>query len=48
MNQALKVRLTRIINDYARKMNAIKDNDSNLSGDDVREGLDRDYFSQNS
>jgi DNA gyrase subunit B len=34
-----KSALTRIINDYARKMNAIKDNDSNLSGDDVREGL---------
>ena len=34
-----KSALTRIINEYARKMNAIKDNDSNLSGDDVREGL---------
>ncbi|HEY0827013.1 MAG TPA: DNA topoisomerase (ATP-hydrolyzing) subunit B [Bacilli bacterium] len=34
-----KSALTRIINDYARKTNAIKDNDSNLSGDDVREGL---------
>ncbi|MCQ6563406.1 DNA topoisomerase (ATP-hydrolyzing) subunit B [Paenibacillus mendelii] len=34
-----KSALTRIINDYARKMNAIKENDSNLSGDDVREGL---------
>lgn len=31
--------LTRIINEYARKMNLIKDNDSNFSGDDVREGL---------
>ena len=29
----------RIINDYARKMNLMKDNNSNLSGDDVREGL---------
>lgn len=34
-----KSALTRIINDYARKMNALKDSDSNLSGDDVREGL---------
>ncbi|MCG7408397.1 DNA topoisomerase (ATP-hydrolyzing) subunit B [Paenibacillus sp. ACRRX] len=34
-----KSALTRIINDYARKMNLMKDNDSNLSGDDVREGL---------
>ncbi|CAH0121885.1 MULTISPECIES: DNA topoisomerase (ATP-hydrolyzing) subunit B [unclassified Paenibacillus] len=34
-----KSALTRIINDYARKTNAIKGNDSNLSGDDVREGL---------
>lgn len=34
-----KSALTRIVNDYARKINAIKDNDSNLTGDDVREGL---------
>ncbi|HEY4389994.1 MAG TPA: DNA topoisomerase (ATP-hydrolyzing) subunit B [Paenibacillus sp.] len=34
-----KSALTRIINDYARKNNMIKDNNSNLSGDDVREGL---------
>lgn len=34
-----KSALTRILNDYARKHNAIKDSDSNLSGDDVREGL---------
>ncbi|WP_028550667.1 DNA topoisomerase (ATP-hydrolyzing) subunit B [Paenibacillus sp. UNC451MF] len=34
-----KSALTRILNDYARKYNAIKDSDSNLSGDDVREGL---------
>ncbi|AJY74896.1 DNA topoisomerase (ATP-hydrolyzing) subunit B [Paenibacillus beijingensis] len=34
-----KSALTRIINDYARKMGAIKDSNSNLSGDDVREGL---------
>jgi DNA gyrase subunit B len=34
-----KTALTRIINDYARKSNIFKDNDANLSGDDVREGL---------
>lgn len=31
--------LTRTINDYARKNNLIKENEENLSGDDVREGL---------
>ena len=31
--------LTRVINDYARKMNLIKENDENLTGEDVREGL---------
>lgn len=31
--------LTRVINDYARKSNLLKDNDTNLSGDDVREGM---------
>lgn len=34
-----KSALTRIINDYARKNSMIKDNDNNLTGDDVREGL---------
>lgn len=34
-----KSALTRIINDYARKTGMIKDNNGNLSGDDVREGL---------
>ncbi len=34
-----KSALTRIINDYARRSNFIKDQDSNLSGDDVREGI---------
>ncbi|RXJ02863.1 DNA topoisomerase (ATP-hydrolyzing) subunit B [Anaerobacillus alkaliphilus] len=34
-----KTGLTRVINDYARKHNLFKDNDANLSGDDVREGL---------
>lgn len=30
---------TRVINDYARKYNLLKENDKNFSGDDVREGL---------
>ncbi|MED1202699.1 DNA topoisomerase (ATP-hydrolyzing) subunit B [Heyndrickxia acidicola] len=34
-----KTALTRVINDYARKNNIIKENDANLSGEDVREGL---------
>ncbi|MEI4771039.1 DNA topoisomerase (ATP-hydrolyzing) subunit B [Psychrobacillus sp. FJAT-51614] len=34
-----KTALTRIINDYARKNGLLKDADTNLSGDDVREGL---------
>jgi len=34
-----KSALTRIVNEYARKTNAIKDSDANLIGDDVREGL---------
>ena len=31
--------LTRVLNDYARKQKILKDSDSNLSGEDVREGL---------
>jgi len=31
--------LTRVINDYAKKNNFLKENDSNLSGEDIREGL---------
>ena len=34
-----KSALTRILNDYARKNNILKENDAALSGDDVREGL---------
>ncbi|SMG40847.1 DNA topoisomerase (ATP-hydrolyzing) subunit B [Paenibacillus aquistagni] len=34
-----KSALTRIINDYARKMGLMKESDANLTGDDVREGL---------
>lgn len=31
--------LTRVMNDYARKFNILKENDRNFSGEDVREGL---------
>ncbi|MDO5014514.1 MAG: DNA topoisomerase (ATP-hydrolyzing) subunit B [Clostridia bacterium] len=31
--------LTRVFNDYGRKYNLIKENDKNLAGEDVREGL---------
>jgi len=31
--------LTRCLNDYARKIGALKDKDDNLSGDDLKEGL---------
>ncbi len=34
-----KAGLTRVINDYARKYNLLKEKDSNLSGEDTREGL---------
>jgi DNA gyrase subunit B len=34
-----KTALTRVINDYARKQKLMKDNDENLTGEDVREGL---------
>ena len=31
--------ITRVLNDYARKNNILKDSEQNLSGEDVREGL---------
>ena len=34
-----KTALTKVINDYARKTGTLKDNNKNLSGEDVREGL---------
>jgi DNA gyrase subunit B len=34
-----KTALTRVVNDYARKYNLLKENDANLSGEDIREGL---------
>ncbi len=34
-----KTALTKVINDYARKTGALKENNKNLSGEDVREGI---------
>lgn len=34
-----KTALTRVINDYARKNNILKENENNLSGEDIREGI---------
>lgn len=34
-----KTALTRVFNDYAKRYGYIKENDKNLSGDDIREGL---------
>ena len=35
----LRSALTRVVNDYARRSGSLKDSESNLQGDDVREGL---------
>lgn len=35
----LRSAITRVVNDYARRSNLIKENDPNFSGDDTREGL---------
>lgn len=37
--QGFRMALTRVINDYARKNKLLKDNEDNLTGEDVREGL---------
>ncbi|MDR2832482.1 MAG: DNA topoisomerase (ATP-hydrolyzing) subunit B [Streptococcaceae bacterium] len=37
--QGFRMALTRVVNDYARKQKILKDNDENLLGEDVREGL---------
>ena len=37
--EGFKRSLTRVFNDYGRKYGLLKENDKNLSGDDVREGL---------
>ncbi|GAE89257.1 DNA topoisomerase (ATP-hydrolyzing) subunit B [Acetivibrio straminisolvens] len=34
-----KTAITKVLNDYARKFNFLKENDKNLLGEDVREGL---------
>lgn len=34
-----KTALTRVINDYARRFNLLKDAEANLAGEDIREGL---------
>ncbi len=34
-----KVALTRLINDFARKLGMLKDNQPNLAGEDIREGM---------
>ena len=31
--------LTRVINEYAKKNNILKENEANLSGEDIREGM---------
>lgn len=37
--EGFRTALTKAINDFARAKNLLKDNDSNLTGEDVREGL---------
>ncbi|WBY64446.1 DNA topoisomerase (ATP-hydrolyzing) subunit B [Thermocaproicibacter melissae] len=37
--EGFKRALTRVMNDYGRRFNILKDNDKNLSGEDFREGL---------
>ena len=37
--EGFKLALTRVINDYARQKNLLKEKDDSLSGDDIREGL---------
>ena len=34
-----RIAITRVLNDYARKNNLIKESDANFTGDDIREGL---------
>ena len=35
----LRTALTRVINDYARRTNLLKEADPNFTGDDTREGM---------
>jgi len=34
-----KIALTRVVNDYARRLNILKEGNANLSGEDIREGM---------
>ena len=34
-----KTAMTRVFNDYARRINELKEKDKNLDGNDIREGL---------
>ena len=45
--QGFRTALTRVINDYARKNKLLKDNEENLTGEDVREGFDSRHFCLN-
>ncbi len=36
---AFKTAMTRVVNNYARKFKFLKDNDNNLKGDDIQEGI---------
>ncbi|MRB67720.1 DNA topoisomerase IV subunit B, partial [Bacillus thuringiensis] len=37
--QGFRTALTRVINNYAKQNKILKENEDNLTGDDVREGL---------
>ncbi len=37
--EGFKLALTRVVNDYAKRSNLLKDKDGSLSGEDIREGL---------
>ena len=37
--EGFRAAMTKLVNDFARKQNLLKDKDENLTGDDVREGL---------
>jgi DNA gyrase subunit B len=37
--EGFRTALTKVVNDYGRKTNVIKEKDANLTGDDIREGL---------
>jgi DNA gyrase subunit B len=37
--EGFRAAMTKLVNDFARKQNLLKDKDDNLTGDDIREGL---------